>query len=167
MDKGRSCMPRMYRRRPLLVCVLALLVALVAATQPVSAADGRPYTNPLKSTKGADPWLEYYDGNYYLVTTTFTGVLGMRKAPTLAGLATAPTVQVWSDTTSTRNNNIWAPEIHQFNGHWYLYYSAGQGGTACCDSQRTHVLESAAPTRWAPTPTRAPSPAPTSRRAAG
>ncbi|MFE9674836.1 family 43 glycosylhydrolase [Streptomyces sp. NPDC006259] len=144
----------MFRRRvrgltarsSLPACVLTLLVALVAlvaATQPVSAAAGRPYTNPLKAAKGADPWLQYHDGNYYLVTTTFTGVLGMRKAPTLAGLTTAPTVQVWSDTTSTRNTNIWAPEIHQFDGHWYLYYSAGQGGVACCDSQRTHVLESA------------------------
>lgn len=128
--------------RRLLVCVLALLLALVSATSSASAADGRPYTNPLKTSKGADPWLEYYDGNYYLVTTTFTGILGIRKSPTLAGLATAPTVQVWSDTTSTRNTNIWAPELHFLNGHWYLYYSAGQGGVACCDSQRTHVLES-------------------------
>ncbi|MDR6977792.1 GH43 family beta-xylosidase [Streptomyces sp. 3330] len=136
-------MPRNHRRRSLLVCVAALLLALVATTQPVAAAGGRPYTNPLKSAKGADPWLEFHDGNYYLITTTFTGVLGMRKAPTLAGLATAPTVQVWPDTTSTRNTNIWAPEIHRFDGHWYLYYSAGRGGAACCDSQRTHVLESA------------------------
>ncbi|MES5818772.1 family 43 glycosylhydrolase [Streptomyces sp. RG80] len=138
-------MPRTHhgkRHRPLLVCVLALLLALVSATQPASAADGRPYTNPLKSSKGADPWLEYYDGNYYLVTTTFTGILGIRKSPTLAGLATAPNVQVWSDTTSTRNTNIWAPELHFLDGHWYLYYSAGQSGVACCDSQRTHVLES-------------------------
>ncbi|MGW2614935.1 family 43 glycosylhydrolase [Streptomyces sp. NPDC001500] len=136
-------MPRIHRRRSLLVCVLALLLALVAATQPVSAADGRPYANPLKSAKGADPWLEYYDGDYYLITTTFTGVLGMRKSPTLAGLATAPTVQVWSDTTASRNSNIWAPEIHLFDGHWYLYYSAAPSGAACCDLQRTQVLESA------------------------
>jgi GH43 family beta-xylosidase len=134
---------RASRRRPLLVVALTLLVALIAATQPVSAAEGRPYTNPLKSTKGADPWLEYYNGDYYLVTTTFTGVLGIRKAPTLAGLATAPTVQVWSDTTPTRNTNIWAPELHLVDGRWYLYYSAGQSGVACCDSQRTHVLQSA------------------------
>ena len=142
-------MPRMphtplrKRRRSLILCVLAALVAMVATTQPVSAADGRPYTNPLKSFKGADPWLEYHDGNYYLITTTFTGILGIRKSPTLAGLATAPNVQVWSDTTPTRNTNIWAPEMHLFNGHWYVYYSAGQSGVACCDSQRTHVLESA------------------------
>src|SRR5215212_5366603 len=101
----RSRMPRtsqqspQTRRTSLLLCVLAVLVTLVSVTtQPAVAADGRPYTNPLKSSKGADPWLEYHDGNYYLITTTFTGVLGMRKSPTLAGLATAPTVQVWSDT---------------------------------------------------------------------
>ncbi|MGC9541351.1 family 43 glycosylhydrolase [Streptomyces sp. UG1] len=131
------------RRRSLILCVLAALLALVATTQPASAADGRPYTNPLKSFKGADPWLEYHDGNYYLITTTFTGILGIRKSPTLAGLATAPNVQVWSDTTPTRNTNFWAPEMHLIDGHWYVYYSAGQGGVACCDSQRTHVLESA------------------------
>ncbi|KUM76123.1 family 43 glycosylhydrolase [Streptomyces curacoi] len=135
--------PHTKRRRSLLLCALAALLALVATTQPASAADGRPYTNPLKSFKGADPWLQYHDGNYYLITTTFTGILGIRKAPTLAGLATAPNVQVWSDTTSTRNTNFWAPEMHLFNGHWYVYYSAGQSGVACCDSQRTHVLESA------------------------
>ncbi|MFC9508342.1 family 43 glycosylhydrolase [Streptomyces sp. NPDC057002] len=135
--------PAARRRSPLLVCVLALLLALVTAAQPASAVEGRPYTNPLKSFKGADPWLQYHDGNYYLITTTFTGILGIRKSPTLAGLATAPNVQVYSDTTSTRNTNFWAPEMHLFNGHWYVYYSAGQSGVACCDSQRTHVLESA------------------------
>ncbi|MDO0937614.1 family 43 glycosylhydrolase [Streptomyces sp. DG2A-72] len=129
--------------RQMLVLVCAVLLALVSATQPAAAADGRPYANPLKSSKGADPWLEYYDGNYYLITTTFTGILGIRKSPTLAGLATAPNVQVWSDTTSTRNTNFWAPELHFVDGHWYLYYSAGRSGVACCDSQRTHVLESA------------------------
>ncbi|MEU4484429.1 family 43 glycosylhydrolase [Streptomyces purpurascens] len=136
--------PAARRRGPLLVCVLALLLALVAATAPqAAAADGRPYTNPLKSAKGADPWLTYHDGDYYLITTTFTGILAMRKSPTLAGLATAPSVQVWSDTTASRNTNIWAPELHFLNGRWYLYYSAGRSGVACCDSQRTHVLESA------------------------
>ncbi|MEU6305085.1 family 43 glycosylhydrolase [Streptomyces chartreusis] len=138
-----SHQPLRKRRRSLILCVLASLLALVATTQPVSAADGRPYANPLKSFKGADPWLQYHDGNYYLITTTFTGILGIRKSPTLAGLATAPNVQVWSDTTSTRNTNFWAPEMHLVDGHWYVYYSAGQSGVACCDSQRTHVLESA------------------------
>ncbi len=75
----------------------APLTAPVCVQGPASAADGRPCTNPLKSMEGADPWLESYDGNYYLVTTTFTDVLGMRKSHTLAGLATAPSVQIWSE----------------------------------------------------------------------
>ncbi|WP_327745628.1 family 43 glycosylhydrolase [Streptomyces europaeiscabiei] len=135
----------MFRTRHWLIlwaALLALLAPLVT-TQPAGAADGRPFTNPVKSQKGADPWLEYHNGNYYLITTTFTGVLTMRKSPTLAGLSTAPSVQVWSDTNSARNNNIWAPEIHFIDGKWYLYYSAAPAGVACCDSQRTHVLESA------------------------
>ncbi|MEV0179724.1 family 43 glycosylhydrolase [Streptomyces sp. NPDC050625] len=135
----------MFRTRHWLVLGAALpaVLASLVTAQPAAAAEGRPYTNPVKAQKGADPWLEYYNGNYYLINTTFTGELTMRKSPTLAGLATAPSVQVWADSTAGRNANMWAPEFHHFNGHWYLYYVAGQAGAACCDTQRTHVLESA------------------------
>jgi len=135
---------RSSRRWAILGAALLSLIAslLVAVTEPTAAADGNPYTNPVKSQKGADPWLEYYDGNYYLVTTTFSNKLLMRKSPTLAGLSTAPSVEIWSDTTAGRNANIWAPEIHFLDGKWYLYYSAAQAGVSCCDTQRTHVLES-------------------------
>ncbi|MFJ9708953.1 RICIN domain-containing protein [Streptomyces sp. NPDC101234] len=140
----------MLRTRPWLVLVVALLAVLASfvTTQPATAADGRPFTNPVKAQKGADPWLEYYNGNYYLINTTFTNELLMRRSPTLAGLATAPSVQVWSDTTAGRNANMWAPEFHYFDGHWYLYYVAGQSGVACCDTQRTYVLESAGTENW-------------------
>jgi hypothetical protein len=47
--------------RTLMVVVL-LLTAFVAV--PASAATTNTYTNPIKSQKGADPWLEYYSGNY-------------------------------------------------------------------------------------------------------
>ncbi|MER5539131.1 family 43 glycosylhydrolase [Streptomyces mirabilis] len=137
----------MFRTRSWFVLGAALLALFASLlTQPgapAAAAAGQPYANPVKSQKGADPWLEYYNGTYYLVTTTFTNELTMRRSPTLAGLATAPSVQIWSDTTAGRNANIWAPEIHFFDGHWYLYYSAANSGAACCDTQRTHVLQSA------------------------
>jgi hypothetical protein len=55
----------------------------------------------------ADPWLRYFNGNYYLITMTFTGNLGMRKSPTLAGPANAPNEQVWSDSTPARASNSW------------------------------------------------------------
>ncbi|MFG2988363.1 family 43 glycosylhydrolase [Streptomyces sp. NPDC048257] len=125
------------------VVLLALLPTTAVAGGPAEAAAGRTYTNPVKVQKGADPWLQYHAGNYHLVASTFTGEITMRKSPTLEGLSTAPSVRVWSDDTPSRSTNIWAPEMHFVDGRWYLYYSAAQAGSACCDSQRTHVLQSA------------------------
>lgn len=101
------------------------------------------FANPLFSN-GADPWLEYYDGNYYLTTTTWTSQLVMRKSPTLDGLATAAPVNVWSDTDPARCCNFWAFEFHRLDGpngpRWYLMYTSGQHGTL--DHQHLSVLES-------------------------
>jgi GH43 family beta-xylosidase len=124
--------------------VLTLLAALILALSlGQSSASAASFSNPVKAQKGADPWISYYDGNYYLVTTSWTNVITMRKSTTLAGLATAPSVQVWTGDAASRCCNIWAPEIHFINGRWYLYYVAGQNVTDYNATQRTHVLESA------------------------
>jgi len=102
------------------------------------------FTNPL-FRNGADPWLEYFRGNYYLTTTTWTSQLVMRKSPTLAGLAEARPHYVWSDTDPARCCNFWAFEFHRLEGpngpRWYLMYTAGVEDSL--DGQRLHVLESA------------------------
>ncbi|QKX16112.1 family 43 glycosylhydrolase [Microbulbifer sp. YPW1] len=117
-------------------------------TQPaqVDTQAGAPegmFANPLFAN-GADPWLEYWDGNYYLTTTTWTSQLVMRKSPTLDGLATAAPVNIWSDTDPARCCNFWAFEFHRLNGpngwRWYLMYTSGQHGTL--DHQHLSVLES-------------------------
>ncbi|WP_308367958.1 MULTISPECIES: family 43 glycosylhydrolase [unclassified Microbulbifer] len=143
------------RSRHLFVC---LAISILAACQPpvdesrpavseskpqVFAAPQGTFANPLFSN-GADPWLEYYDGNYYLTTTTWTSQLVMRKSPTLDGLATAAPVNIWSDTDPSRCCNFWAFEFHRLNGpsgtRWYLMYTSGQHGTL--DHQHLSVLES-------------------------
>jgi GH43 family beta-xylosidase len=114
-------------------------------TTPTTSRPGPPpttFTNPLRRTKGADPWIAVHDGNYYLIATSWTSVLTIRKSPTLAGLANAPSVQVWTDTNAARCCNIWAPELHRFNGRWYLYYTAGRNTGDYIPTQRLHVLES-------------------------
>jgi GH43 family beta-xylosidase len=65
----------------------------------------------------------------------------MRKSPTLAGLKTAPPLQIYFETEASRCCNMWAPEFYLLEGRWYFYYSAGTAGTL--DNQHTHVLESA------------------------
>ncbi|WP_330286528.1 family 43 glycosylhydrolase [Streptomyces sp. NBC_00576] len=126
--------------RRLLTLLAALLLALSLGQSPASAAS---FTNPVKAQKGADPWITYHNGNYYLVTTSWTDAITIRKAPTLAGLATAPSVQVWTGDAASRCCNIWAPELHFLNGRWYLYHVAGQNVSDYVPTQRTHVLESA------------------------
>ncbi|KKD06969.1 family 43 glycosylhydrolase [Streptomyces sp. WM6386] len=126
--------------RRLLTLLAALVLALSLGQSSASAAS---FANPIKVQKGADPWISYYNGNYYLVTTSWTNVITMRKSATLAGLATAPNIQVWTGDNASRCCNIWAPELHFLNGKWYLYYVAGQNITDYNATQRTHVLESA------------------------
>jgi GH43 family beta-xylosidase len=134
--------------RSMALIALALATLAGCATQGDSNSsstaerDGT-FTNPL-FPNGADPWLEYWDGNYYLTTTTWTAELVMRKSPTLAGLADATPVNIWSDTDPKRNANFWAFEFHRLKGpngyRWYVMYTAGQDGTL--DHQHLNVLES-------------------------
>lgn len=138
--------------KPFLIAIAAGLIAACgsfhqtigkASTASVMQDEGT-FTNPL-FPNGADPWLEYWDGNYYLTTTTWTSELVMRKSPTLAGLADARPVNVWSSADPDRCCNFWAFEFHRLKGprgyRWYMMYTAGQDGTL--DHQHLNVLESA------------------------
>lgn len=114
---------------------------------PEATAEPQPgvLRNPLNTNLGADPWLTYYEGNYYLASTTWTSILTMRQSPTLAGLKTAPLTQIYTETDPSRCCNMWAPEFRLLDGpnglRWYFYYTAGTSGTL--DNQHSHVLESA------------------------
>jgi GH43 family beta-xylosidase len=109
-----------------------------------TSAGGNPsthtFTNPLK-TQGPDPWLTYYNGYYYLATTTWTNQVTMRRSTTLGGLASASDQVVFTLTRANGAGTMWAPEFFLINGHWYLYYVAGQEPYNL-GTQRIHVLES-------------------------
>lgn len=126
------------------VRVAFLLLILLTVGAAYGQAEPGTLRNPLNNS-GPDPWLTYYEGNYYLTTTTGASFWTMLKSPTLAGLKTAAPVQIYAETDSSRCCNFWAPEFHLLEGpdglRWYYYYSAGTAGTF--DNQRTHVLESA------------------------
>ncbi|QEI11476.1 RICIN domain-containing protein [Cellvibrio japonicus] len=121
------------RRALVLLCVLFPLLGHAQTT----------FNNPLFAN-GADPWVQFYQGNYYALTTTWTSQIAMRKSPTLAGLASATPTYIWSDTTASRCCNFWAFEMHRLNGpsgwRWYIIYTAGISGDL--GGQRNHVLES-------------------------
>lgn len=127
----------------------ALLATLLAATVLDAAPATRPvtestFTNPLKRN-GADPWLLYVQGEYYLTTTT-GGDVKLRHAKTLRELSQAPDIVVWKDDTPGRSQHLWAPEFHRLPNdagepRWYLYYTAAGDEEP---SHRMFVAESAA-----------------------
>lgn len=137
--------PRADRRRLLLNILLAMVVAsgLTIVTGNTAQAQTETFTNPLNSS-GPDPWMTYYEGDYYLMATPWNGPITMQKAPTIAGLKNAAAVPIYNDFPAGRDQNVWAPEFHLLDGpngpRWYIYYSAGAG---TIEDQRVHVAESA------------------------
>ncbi len=124
------------------VCMAAALITLVPVGQARAAAT---FTNPL-DRNGPDPWLQYYNGYYYLAATTWNSTITMRKSRTLGGLATAPETVIFNLTRPNGAGTMWAPEFHLLDGpngkRWYFYYTAGRIPFNL-GSQRIHVLESA------------------------
>ena len=98
------------------------------------------FKNPLRG--GADPWVIYRDGYYYM--TTVSGVtIYCYKSSTLNGLAYADGVAIWTapkgdeinETNKMYSAEIWSPELHyieadefgaEYEG-WWLYFSADDG----------------------------------------
>ena len=140
---------------PLLLLALSATAAVAAPEKPrpltpvtqlapLPQTPMRTFSNPLK-TDGADPCLFFYDGFYYLSSTTAVDVK-LRRAARLGDLAEAPDVQVWKDADPSRDRDIWAPEFHLFDAadgsgpRWYLYYTASAGPEP---SHRMYVAQSA------------------------
>jgi GH43 family beta-xylosidase len=105
----------------------ARLAVLAAAVAGCSAVAQRSFTNPIRES-GADPWIEYHDGIYYLMTTTGNN-LTIWKSSTLAGLESAQANVVWRPTSQAAPyaSDIWAPELHFIDGNWYIYFAADTG----------------------------------------
>lgn len=97
------------------------------------------WTNPIRNPGGADPFITYSgDGYYYMMTTEWTNVQ-ISRSTTIEGLKTATPKVIYSSSTSSRCCNVWAPEVHYFDGRWYVYFTAGNGDDL--DGQRLHALK--------------------------
>ncbi len=133
-----------FRRLLILSISIFFIISVVQGQSDENALPDGMMTPQLNAFGGPDPWIQYYEGYYYLATTTGRSELIMSRAETLAGLKTATPVQIYTETDPSRCCNMWAPEFHLLDGpnglRWYYYYSAGTSGTL--DDQRTHVLES-------------------------
>lgn len=117
--------------------LILMLVVFLAARASVSI--GGTFQNPINA--GPDPYMDYFEGNYYL-STTQGDAIRLWKSPTVAGLKTAKPVLVWRDDNPARCTMIWAPEFHFITNHWYIYYTATSKDRND-ENHRMYVIESA------------------------
>lgn len=115
-----------------------VIILFALAWLQVCGSIAQTFQNPIND--GADPWMVYYKGNYYL-TTTQGDAIRIWKAPTLGGLKTVRPKTVWRDKDPSRSAGIWAAEFHLLNHRWYMYYTATSSDYDD-DNHRMHVLES-------------------------
>ncbi|SEM99732.1 Beta-xylosidase, GH43 family [Sphingomonas gellani] len=116
------------------LALMSLTAAFVAA--PISNAAHAPQkhdsarptlTNPILPS-GPDPFILTHDGWFYF-TATRGDRLAIRRTRDLGKLAEAEEVVVWRPAaTGDHAISIWAPELHRFDGKWFMYFTAAAAG---------------------------------------
>lgn len=97
-----------------------------AAASPAVPAGAGVVVNPVVEQRADPSVYRAPDGFYYLTDSVPAyDVVELRRATTLAGLATARPVVVFHTTADGPQSGwIWAPDIRFYDGAWYIYYSA-------------------------------------------
>ncbi|MFC3440624.1 family 43 glycosylhydrolase [Sphingobium rhizovicinum] len=123
-------MPFTLSRRGFIGSAAALSAApAIARTASAEAAAPVP-VNPLVKQR-ADAQVFRHDDGYYYMTGSVPEYdrLVLRRSKTIAGLATAKEAVLWRhEASGPRSGFIWAPELHQIDGKWYMYFAAGPSG---------------------------------------
>jgi GH43 family beta-xylosidase len=120
-------MTMIARIRPVAIAVAAAVAGCGGrggSARPTPAAC--TFTNPVAA--GADPWVIRQGDAWYYVQARDRAIW-IARSTTLVGVTRATPVRVWSaPDTGWNRTNIWAPELHDIDGRWYLYYAAGSDG---------------------------------------
>ena len=135
---GVACSAPRLRNHGFGACILCLLAG-IALSGPLLCAQGGQATfhNPLLPT-GPDPWVTSANGFYYYMNTTGHD-LTIRRTRDITELAHADVKTVWTaPATGPYSKDIWAPELHQLDGKWYIYFAADDGAN---ENHRIYVIE--------------------------
>ncbi|URN92504.1 MAG: family 43 glycosylhydrolase [Candidatus Pristimantibacillus lignocellulolyticus] len=131
----------------IILLVLTVLAGCSSASQTTDYAystsnpNSLYYSNPIVLER-ADPWIyEHSDGYYYMIASVPEyDRLEVRRALTVTSLAYADPIVVWEkNETGIMSKNIWAPEMYNIDGKWYIYFSAAREGSDF--DHRMYVLE--------------------------
>jgi GH43 family beta-xylosidase len=100
--------------------LLLVTVCLLCGCCSPTPSIGQTFTDPIISN-GADPWVTYRDGYYYLTYTTGSNVQ-IHRATRLTGtkgIGAAPVITAFYP-PAPYNQDVWAPELHFLANKAYL-----------------------------------------------
>ena len=96
--------------------------------------------NPVITT-GQDPWISQVGNRWYYVYTRGRELFVESSNHLYNWDSIAPAFTWHAKESDVPNmDNVWAPELHQVNGQWVIYFAANDGGAIANDSHRTYVL---------------------------
>jgi GH43 family beta-xylosidase len=138
-----------YCHLGLLVCLLDLPLALRSEAQTQTNAPAetairsaveapRQFINPI--AEGADPWVvrDAKGERYLWCLSEENRGISLWASSTLTSLGRRHLV--WQAPESgPYSKEVWAPELHQLDGHWYIYFAASDGHN---HNHLTYVLRS-------------------------
>jgi len=107
---------------------LSATPAIARAASGAAAAPGP--VNPLVKQRADAQIFRHDDGFYYLTgSVPEYDRLVLRRSKTIAGLTTATEAVLWRhEASGPRSGFLWAPELHQIDGKWIMYFAAGPSG---------------------------------------
>jgi GH43 family beta-xylosidase len=96
------------------------------------------FVNPIAA--GHDPWVIKHGDIYYFIESSGRAI-HVSKTNELTQLKANQRQVFQLSSTGWNRHNLWAPELHYFDGKWYIYYAAGESGPPFIH-QRSGVLQS-------------------------
>jgi GH43 family beta-xylosidase len=115
-----------------------LVILMACNSQPKQASFEEAVTNPIVDS-GADPWIIRQDSTFHYCYAKGRAIFvkSVRKLSDLNGVEEH---MIWQAPDSGMySREIWAPELHNLDGKWYVYFAADDGENA---HHRMYVLSS-------------------------
>lgn len=106
----------------------------------VDVTYGRPLVKTFKDrtpVMGQDPHIVQWNGSFLLIQSAFSNTrIVIKQFEHLSDMNRNQSHTVWIE---AKHQQLWAPEIWNLDGKWYIYYAASVDGTN--EDHRMYVLE--------------------------
>ncbi|MCA9058720.1 MAG: family 43 glycosylhydrolase, partial [Planctomycetaceae bacterium] len=108
-----------------------------AGSMTVGALPPDQFVNPI--AEGADPWVIQHNGRYLWCFSDGNRAIALHESASL--VTPGPKRIIWSaPEEGPYSREVWAPELHFIDGHFYVYFAASNGQNA---NHLAYVLKSA------------------------